>query len=56
LSLFDLERDPGETTSVAGEHPSVVKTLLEDAERARDDVGDALTKRDGRNVRPPGRL
>jgi hypothetical protein len=25
-------------------------------EQARDDLGDALTGREGRNVRPPGRV
>ena len=25
-------------------------------ERAREDLGDSLTKRVGKNVRPPGRL
>jgi arylsulfatase A len=54
-SLFDLEKDPGETTDVADRHPAVVKQLLEHAERARDDLGDSLTKRVGRNVRPAGR-
>jgi arylsulfatase A len=56
LSLFDLERDPGETKDVAADNPAVVKQLLEDAERAREDLGDTLTNRVGRNVRPPGRL
>jgi arylsulfatase A-like enzyme len=51
LSLFDLEKDPGETTNVADRNPAVVKQLLEYAERARDDLGDSLTKRTGKNVR-----
>lgn len=56
LSLFDLEKDAGETTSVADRNPAVVKRLLAYAERARDDLGDSLTKRVGRNVRPAGRM
>jgi arylsulfatase A len=56
LSLFDLEKDPGETTSVADRNPAVVKRLLTYAERARDDLGDSLTKRVGKNVRPAGRM
>ncbi len=56
LSLFDLEKDAGETTNVADRNPAVVKRLLEHAERARDDLGDSLTKRAGRNVRPAGRM
>ena len=54
LSLFDLDTDPGETTNVAGRHPDVVKRLLAFAERARDDLGDSLTKRTGKNVRQAG--
>jgi arylsulfatase A len=54
LSLFDLEKDAGETTNVVDRHPAVVKQLLEYAERARDDLGDSLTKRVGKNVRPAG--
>jgi arylsulfatase A-like enzyme len=56
LSLFDLEADIGEATNVAERNPDVVKRLLDYAERARDDLGDTLTKRTGRNVRPAGRL
>ena len=54
LSLFDLEKDPGETTNVADQHPNIVKELMVFVERARDDLGDALTKRTGKNLRVPG--
>jgi arylsulfatase A len=56
LSLYDLERDAGETADVAGENPEVVKRLLELAERAREDLGDALTQREGRQARAAGKL
>lgn len=56
LSLFDLEKDQGETTNVAAENPAVVKRLLEIAKRARLDLGDALTQREGKNVRAAGKL
>jgi arylsulfatase A-like enzyme len=56
LSLFDLEKDAGETTNVAAQNPAVVKRLLEYAERARADLGDTLTNREGKNVRPAGRI
>jgi arylsulfatase A-like enzyme len=56
LSLFDLQKDPGESTNVAAENPAAVKKLLEYAERARDDLGDSLTKRTGKNLREPGRV
>lgn len=56
LSLFDLDKDIGETTSVADQNPEVVKRLMAFIERAREDLGDALTNRQGRNVREPGQL
>ncbi|HAK57240.1 MAG: sulfatase [Vicinamibacterales bacterium] len=56
LSLFDLETDIGETTNVADAHPDVVERLLGLIEAARDDLGDSLTDRVGRNIRPPGRV
>jgi arylsulfatase A-like enzyme len=56
LSLFDLEQDAGESTNVADRHPDVVKKLLEYAEQARADLGDSLTNRTGKNVRPAGRM
>jgi arylsulfatase A-like enzyme len=56
LSLFDLAKDPGETTNLAAAQPDVVARLMQYVERAREDLGDSLTNRTGRNVRPPGRL
>lgn len=38
--LFDLDRDVGETTNVAAEHPEIVSRLLDLAETARRDIGD----------------
>ena len=54
LSLYDLEADPGETKNLVAEHPVVVKRLEALADKAREDLGDTLTKREGKNVRPPG--
>ncbi len=54
--LYDLEADIGETHDVAAMHPDVVSRLLALAETARDDLGDSLTKRTGKNVREPGRV
>ncbi|QDU35986.1 Arylsulfatase [Maioricimonas rarisocia] len=38
--LVDLERDPGETTNVAEQHPDVIRRLLARAEEMREDLGD----------------
>jgi arylsulfatase A len=54
--LYDLANDDGETTDVAAQHPEVVSKLLAVAERARIELGDSLTKREGRGVRSPGRF
>ena len=56
LELYDLDKDPGETTDVASEHPEIVSELLEMAELARADLGDRLTGAKGANVRPCGRV
>lgn len=55
LSLFDLEKDPAESANLADQHPDVVATLLRDVELAREDMGDSLTGRVGKNVRPAGK-
>lgn len=56
LELYDLESDRAETRNIAADHPEIVKRLEAIAESARDDLGDALTKRDGNGRRPPGRV
>lgn len=55
LSLYDLEQDPGETKNLAAAHPDIVARLEALAESCRDDLGDAATKRRGKNVREPGK-
>ncbi len=56
LELFHLRADPGETRNVAEENPAVMTRLLAFAEEARQDLGDALTRRAGHGVREPGRI
>ena len=56
LELFDLQTDPGETTNVAESHPDEVARLQQLAERARDELGDKLTNRQGQEVRPAAQL
>ena len=54
LSLYDLKADIGETKDVSAQYPSIVARLQAMAERCREDLGDGLTGRDGKNRRPPG--
>jgi len=56
LALYDLEKDPGETTDVADKHADVVQCLKGLADKAREDLGDSATKQAGKGVRPPGQL
>ena len=54
--LFDLRRDPGEWYDVASYNPEKVKELMELADEARKDLGDALTDSPGMNRRKAGTL
>jgi arylsulfatase A len=56
LSLFDLSNDIGETTDVAAQHPDVVAQLMAAADTIRSELGDTLTGKPGKLVRPPGRM
>jgi arylsulfatase A-like enzyme len=53
--LYDLVNDISEVTDVAGQHADIVKRLEAEAGKARQELGDALTKRNGQGVREPGR-
>ena len=52
LALYDLKNDIGETADVKDQHPEIVQRFGKAAEEARDDLGDKLTKRHGKNIRP----
>lgn len=51
MALFDLRRDPGERYNVVNAYPEIVKQLLAEAEKAREDLGDELTGRKGKGRR-----
>jgi arylsulfatase len=54
MALYDLRRDPGERYDVQKTYPEVVKELTVLAEQARDDMGDEIQKRKGKNMRSSG--
>jgi arylsulfatase len=54
--LYDLVNDISEATDVAGKHADIVKGLEVEADKARQELGDTLTKRKGQGVREPGRV
>lgn len=56
LALYDLQRDPGERSDVKDLYPDIVTELSRLAELAREDLGDDLTNRPGKNRREPGRI
>lgn len=51
-TLYNLERDIGETTDVADAHPEIVAQLLAQLEWAKKDIGDVGVR--GENARPLG--
>jgi arylsulfatase A-like enzyme len=54
--LYDLRRDPGERYNVMNDNPAVVQRLMQIADEARLDIGDDLTKSEGRNRRTIGKI
>lgn len=54
--LYDLENDPGEKTDLAALQPRIVADLQKHVEKARSDLGDALTGRAPTGARPAGQL
>ena len=52
-ALYDLEEDVSESNDIIKRHPGIVKRLKETAEGCRDDLGDDLRMKKGKN-RPIG--
>ena len=55
-ALYDLQEDIGETTDVSARYPKLVNRLLSMAEQCREDLGDAITGKVGKNCRPAGSI
>ena len=54
--LIDLRRDPGERYNVLSQYPEAAGRLEQMANEAREDLGDDLQKKEGKNRRPIGTL
>lgn len=54
--LYDLRRDPGERYNLIDYYPDKVTMLEKLADEAREDMGDDLQGKPGKNRRPPGRV
>lgn len=55
-ALYDLARDPGEAYDVQKLYPDTVKKIMQFVEIAREDLGDDITQRKGKNVRSAAML
>jgi arylsulfatase A-like enzyme len=51
MALYDLRRDPAEVYDIQKMYPEIVAELLKVAEEAREDLGDDITKKIGKNMR-----
>lgn len=51
--LFDLTKDPGETTDLAAQHPDVVKRLTAAMDNMRQQLGDSRLQIEGTERRTP---
>ena len=56
LALYNLQEDPGERYDVQTRYPEIMLELQKVAASAREDLGDDLTDRKGKNLRPAGMI
>jgi arylsulfatase A-like enzyme len=56
MALYNLIHDPGTVYDVQKDYPEIVQLMLGFAEQAREDLGDDLTKRKGKNTRASATL
>lgn len=55
-ALYNLDVDIGEQKSVLKDHPDIAERLRALAQKAREDLGDAVTGVAGKNTRPVGKV
>lgn len=53
--LYDLRRDPGERYDVLSQYPQEASKLMEIADKMREELGDNLTRKKGKEVRESGK-
>lgn len=51
--LYDLRRDPGERYNVISQYPEVARKLMTIADQKREELGDNLTRKKGKERREP---
>jgi len=56
MELYHIPSDPSESKNVIVQNPEVVAKMKVLAEKAREDMGDALQNREGKNNREPGKV
>lgn len=56
MELYHIPTDPSEGNNVIDDNPQVVEQFLRLAEIAYLDMGDALTGKEGKNLREPGKI
>ncbi|MBW3468234.1 sulfatase family protein [Arthrospiribacter ruber] len=54
--LYHIAKDQSESTNVIEDYPDIYQKMLDLAEHARKDLGDALTEKEGVNLRKPGTI
>jgi arylsulfatase A-like enzyme len=56
MELYHIPSDPSELKNVIADNPEILRLMLDQADRARNDMGDALTGAPGQNVRSAGQI
>ena len=56
MELYHIPTDISESKNVISENPEIVAKMQAFAEKSREDMGDALQNREGKNNREPGRV